>query len=142
VRREFIETVIGSYQEGDPGRRTVFVSTHLISEFEGLIDEFTIIEQGRNLLTLETEEARSRFKRIRLRFEGEPPEISENGVFRVTQDGQDLDVLTSEYSAELEGRLRAFSPESLTLENLSLEEIFIAAGRVSHGERVETPRVP
>ena len=47
VRREFIETVIGAYQSGDPGRRTVFVSTHLISEFEGLIDEFTIIEQGR-----------------------------------------------------------------------------------------------
>ena len=47
VRREFIETVIGAYQEGDPGRRTVFVSTHLISEFEGLIDEFTIIDRGR-----------------------------------------------------------------------------------------------
>ena len=28
-----------------PGRRTVFVSTHLISEFEGLIDEFTIIDR-------------------------------------------------------------------------------------------------
>ena len=35
VRREFIETVIGAYQSGDPTRRTVFVSTHLISEFEG-----------------------------------------------------------------------------------------------------------
>ena len=35
VRREFIETVIGAYQSGDPERRTVFVSTHLISEFEG-----------------------------------------------------------------------------------------------------------
>ncbi len=48
VRREFIETVIGAYQSGDPGKRTVFVSTHLISEFEGLIDEFTIIEGGKN----------------------------------------------------------------------------------------------
>src|SRR6266702_4569128 len=42
VRREFIETVIGAYQESDPGQRTIFVSTHLIAEFEGLIDEFTI----------------------------------------------------------------------------------------------------
>src|SRR5574341_499917 len=50
VRREFIETVIGAYQSGDPERRTVFVSTHLIGEFEGLIDEFTIIEQGRERL--------------------------------------------------------------------------------------------
>jgi ABC-2 type transport system ATP-binding protein len=57
VRREFIETVIGAYQSGDPGRRTVFVSTHLISEFEGLIDEFTIIEQGRELLTRPTRRA-------------------------------------------------------------------------------------
>ena len=38
VRREFIETVIGAYQSGDAERRTVFVSTHLISAFEGLID--------------------------------------------------------------------------------------------------------
>src|SRR5207253_11122760 len=42
VRREFIETVIGAYQEGIPGKRTILVSTHLITEFEGLIDEFTI----------------------------------------------------------------------------------------------------
>jgi ABC-2 type transport system ATP-binding protein len=55
VRREFIETVIGAYQSGDPDRRTVFVSTHLIAEFEGLIDEFAIIAQGRNLLTMDAD---------------------------------------------------------------------------------------
>jgi ABC-type multidrug transport system ATPase subunit len=63
VRREFIRTVIGAYQDGDPGRRTVFVSTHLISEFEGLIDEFTIIEGGREVLTLEADAARGRFEK-------------------------------------------------------------------------------
>src|SRR5262249_32941297 len=31
VRREFIETVIGAYQEGNPGNRTILVSTHLIT---------------------------------------------------------------------------------------------------------------
>src|SRR5580698_4441657 len=50
VRREFIQTVIGAYHAADPEHRTVFVSTHLISEFEGLIDEFMIIDQGRQLL--------------------------------------------------------------------------------------------
>src|SRR5208282_6061468 len=53
VRREFIEAVIGAYQEGNPGNRTIFVSTHLITEFEGLIDEFTIIDRGRVVLTQE-----------------------------------------------------------------------------------------
>jgi ABC-type multidrug transport system ATPase subunit len=41
----------------------VFVSTHLISEFEGLIDEFTIIDGGRDVLTLEADEARGRFEK-------------------------------------------------------------------------------
>jgi len=63
VRREFIQTVIGSYQDGDPERRTVFVSTHLISEFEGLIDEFTIIDGGREVLTLEADVARGKFEK-------------------------------------------------------------------------------
>jgi ABC-2 type transport system ATP-binding protein len=62
VRREFIRTVIGAYQEGDPARRTVLVSTHLISEFEGLIDEFTIIDRGRNVLTQEADRARAQHR--------------------------------------------------------------------------------
>ena len=62
VRREFIRTVIGAYQDGDPRRRTVLVSTHLISEFEGLIDEFTIIDRGRNVLTQEADRAREQHR--------------------------------------------------------------------------------
>jgi ABC-2 type transport system ATP-binding protein len=62
VRREFIQTVIGAYQDADPERRTVFVSTHLISEFEGLIDEFTIIDGGHEVLTLGADAARGRFE--------------------------------------------------------------------------------
>src|SRR5437773_9337816 len=68
VRREFIQAVIGAYHSSDPEHRTVFVSTHLISEFEGLIDEFTIIEQGRELLTMEADDARDRFQKIRASF--------------------------------------------------------------------------
>src|SRR2546425_4111975 len=75
VRREFIETVIGAYQEGNPGNRTIFISTHLISEFEGLIDEFTIMDRGRAVLTLESDEARERYQKIRVRFAQAMPEI-------------------------------------------------------------------
>ncbi len=57
VRREFIETVIGAYQESSPGNRTIFVS--MITEFEGLIDEFTIVDSGQAVLTLSADEART-----------------------------------------------------------------------------------
>ena len=62
VRREFIETVIGAYQEGDRANRTILVSTHLITEFEGLIDEFTIMDAGRSVMTLNADEARGQYK--------------------------------------------------------------------------------
>ena len=126
VRREFIETVIGAYQSGDPGRRTVFVSTHLISEFEGLIDEFTIIEQGRNLLTMEADAARDRFKKIRARF---PQEVKLNlsGALNVKQSGREVEILANGNSEQLLAELKTHSPEELKVEALSLEEIFVAS---------------
>jgi ABC-type multidrug transport system ATPase subunit len=125
VRREFIQTVIGAYQEGDPGRRTVFVSTHLISEFEGLIDEFTIVEHGRNVLTLEADAARERYQKIYARFATEPGPLDLPGARLLRQRGRECEVLVNGNSADVLARLRARSPETLTTEALSLEEIFV-----------------
>ena len=125
VRREFIQTVIGAYQEGDPGRRTVFVSTHLISEFEGLIDQFTIIEGGRDVLTLEADTARERFQKIHARFSAEPADLDLAGA-RVLRRGREIEVVVNGNASDVLDRLRARSPETLTTEALTLEEIFIA----------------
>jgi len=126
VRREFIQTVIGAYQEGEPGRRTVFVSTHLISEFEGLIDEFTIIEQGRNVLTLPADLARERYQRVFARFAAEPTGLDLAGARVLRREGREIEIVV-DGNSDLLARLRARSPETLTTESLSLEEIFVAA---------------
>jgi ABC-2 type transport system ATP-binding protein len=126
VRREFIETVIGAYQAGDPERRTVFVSTHLISEFEGLIDEFTIIESGKNLLTMEADAARDRFKKIRVRFSQEQ-KLNLPSALNVKQNGREVEILANGNSAEILEKLKSLSPEDLKIESLSLEEIFVAS---------------
>jgi ABC-2 type transport system ATP-binding protein len=127
VRREFIETVIGAYQSGDPERRTIFVSTHLISEFEGLIDEFTIIEQGRGLLTMEADGARDRFRKIRVRFPQPPAALDLVGALHVRQSGREAEILADGNSGQLLEKLRALQPEELRCESLSLEEIFVAS---------------
>ncbi len=126
VRREFIETVIGAYQSGDPGSRTVFVSTHLISEFEGLIDEFTIIEQGRALLTMEADAARDRFRKIRARFREEIT-IHLPDALKVKQVGRELEILANGNSEQLLAELKKHQPEELKVEALSLEEIFVVS---------------
>jgi ABC-2 type transport system ATP-binding protein len=135
VRREFIETVIGAYQTGDPARRTIFVSTHLISEFEGLIDEFTIIEQGRELLTMEADAARDRFRKIRARFVAAPDRLALTGALQVSQNGREAEILANGNSEQLIAELQSRRPEELRCESLALEEIFIAA-------RLLTPPVP
>jgi ABC-2 type transport system ATP-binding protein len=129
VRREFIQAVIGAYQEGDPGQRTVFVSTHLISEFEGLIDEFTIIERGRDVLTLNCDEARDRYKKIYARFAADPGPIELAGARVRRRQERELEVVANGNSAELIDRLRARSPETLSVEALTLEEIFVSTLR-------------
>lgn len=127
VRREFIETVIGAYQTGDPENRTVFVSTHLISEFEGLIDEFTIIEQGRELLAMRADDARDRFKKIRVRFRSAPAALDWTGALQVKQNGREAELLANGNSEPLLEMLRSHQPEELRCEALSLEEIFVSS---------------
>jgi ABC-2 type transport system ATP-binding protein len=127
VRREFIQTVIGAYQEGDPGRRTVFVSTHLIAEFEGLIDEFTIIDQGREVMTLASDAARARYQKIYARFAAQAPVVDLGAARVLRQEGRELEVMVNGNSAEVLARLRALSPEEVRTEALTLEEIFVTA---------------
>lgn len=127
VRREFIETVIGAYQAGDAEHRTVFVSTHLIAEFEGLIDEFTIIDHGKNILSLDADVARERFKKVHARFAQAAPAIELPGAFSVCREGREIEFYGNGNSEELMQRLKASKPEDISCQSLSLEEIFIAS---------------
>src|SRR6267378_2163448 len=126
VRREFIETVIGAYQEGDPGNRTIFVSTHLISEFEGLIDEFTIMDAGRSVLTLNADQARERYQKIRARFANPAPPLEFKGAMHTRRDGRELELIVNGEGPQILALLKSLAPESLTSESLTLEEVFVA----------------
>ena len=126
VRREFIQTVIGAYQGGDPGRRTVFVSTHLIAEFEGLIDEFTIVENGREALTLEADDARARFQKIRARFAGPPPAVDFAAAHNIKREGRELEITVNGDAESVLNRVKSLAPDEVTMEGLTLEEIFVA----------------
>ncbi len=127
VRREFIQTIIGAYQSGDPEHRTVFVSTHLISEFEGLIDEFTIIDQGRELLSMESDTAREQFHRISARFEEVPDLTDLPGALQITRKGREIEILVEHSADDLVIALEGMEAEEIRSRALSLEEIFLAS---------------
>lgn len=126
VRREFLEAVIGAYQDAAPADRTVFLSTHLIAEVEGLVDDFVIIDRGRALLSASADEARNRFRRIRARFRSDPPDVTIPGVVEARTVGRALEVVVSGSVEPATNILRAHSPEELEVESLDLESIFLA----------------
>src|SRR5207247_5116194 len=126
VRREFVQTVIGAYQDAAPDRRTVFVSTHLISEFEGLIDEFTIIDRGREVLTLEADAARERYQKIQVRFAADPGPLEFPETRTIRRQGRTLEIAVNGNASRVCDALRARAPEALAVESLTLEEIFVS----------------
>ena len=134
VRREFIRTIIGAYQDAAPGQRTVFVSTHLISEFEGLIDRFTVLDRGRSVLESDADAARARFRRLRAVFADDAPtDVRFAGATAVRRQGRILEVVVDGPGEDLLARLHGLQPTSVEVEPLSLEEIVVATvgGQVS-----------
>jgi ABC-2 type transport system ATP-binding protein len=126
VRREFIQTVIGAYQDSAPGRRTVFVSTHLITEFEGLIDRFTILDGGKAVLTADADEARGRYRKLLAQFETEAPERPwMAGAKSFRRHGRTLELVVNGNHDPLLAELQSLGPVSVREESLSLEEIFL-----------------
>jgi ABC-2 type transport system ATP-binding protein len=126
VRREFIQTVIGAYQDGAPSDRTVFVSTHLISEFEGLIDQFTIIDAGREVLTLDADTARERHQKVYARFASDAPDLAVSGGRLLRRRGREVEFIAAGDPDAVVEQLRTRAPETITLEPLTLEEIFVS----------------
>src|SRR5262249_20866094 len=107
--------------------RTILISTHLITEFEGLIDEFTIVDGGRAVLTLDADEARHRYQKIRARFSQAPPEIDLKAALQVRRAGREIELVVNGGRAEVLERLQQHAPEAVSMEALTLEEIFVAA---------------
>ena len=127
ARRESMESVIGASQDAAPGERTILVSTHLITEFEGLIDEFTILEAGRNILTMEAAAARERFVKARARFDKEPPDFQRSGIQQQRRRAREIELILNGQRDEILAELRNLNPVEVSEESLSLEEIFLAA---------------
>lgn len=136
TRRDFIRTIIGTYQETAPEKRTVFLSTHLISEFEGLIDEFTIIDRGKSVLNTNTESARQRYRRIRAQFAEVPPSISDPAIIQSRTEGRELELTINDRVEEVRQRLAQHHPIGLEEESLTLEEIFLVNARNEEEDHV------
>ncbi|MFO1476346.1 MAG: hypothetical protein U1F98_06815 [Verrucomicrobiota bacterium] len=97
-----------------------------------MIDDFTILDQGRVLLKMDADGARDRFKRIRARFAEAIPQLGLSGALEVKRNGREIEILSNGNSDALVAELKSKQPEALECESLSLEEIFVASRTLGH----------
>jgi ABC-2 type transport system ATP-binding protein len=128
VRRQFLEAVISAFQDRRPEEKSLLVSTHLISEFEGVVDDFTLVEGGRDVLTLNADDARARYQRIRGWFEARTPETVPVATVRPPRhEGRMVELVVSSAGDEASAWLKSAGAERVEAAAMSLEEIFLVA---------------
>ena len=130
VRREFLEEVIELVQEDG---RTIFFSSHLVHEVERMADWVGIMDAGKLVYCAPMEELKARMRRIVCRFDGPPPAVTGmDGVLSAEAIGKELVVIVNNFSDDTPAMLRQLHPLALEVEDMSLEDIFIAM--VGHGK--------
>ena len=122
--------------------RTIFFSSHVLSEVERVCDRVAIIRTGRLMALHNVDELLARRKRrVQLRWRGSAPDLAGlPGLADVVIDGDRI-------SATLQGAVAPFvraiaSPnlEDLTIEPARLEEVFLEYYADDHGrESAERP---
>lgn len=128
VRRQFLEAVIGVFQDREPEKKTLLVSTHLISEFEGVVDDFTVLSQGRAVLTSTADDARARFCRLQAWFDDAVPgAVPMKTLKPPRREGRMLELVLDSARDEAQRWLTGAGAVKIDASALSLEDIFLLA---------------
>ena len=123
MQRSFYEILEDRRRAG----RTIFFSSHILSEVERVCDRVAIVRKGELVaLTDVAELLGRRRRRVELRFAGSPPQLA--GVPGISDVHLHDDVLTCQLEGDpgpLLGALQAVSVTDLLIEPARLEEAFM-----------------
>jgi len=131
VRREVLEGILAAIH-GEGG--AVVYASHLIHDLERVADRVVYLDAGQVRLEGSLDDLRHRVKRLTAVFASEAPELPPfPGLLDQRADGRTLAVIAEGWdeagSDESVRRLRALGATHVTVEDLGLEEILVAALR-------------
>ena len=123
------KTVLELVKETKADGRTVFFSSHILSEVQAVCDKVGIIRDGQLVATQKVEDLfAQRMNRLTMIFKGQPP----SGVFNI-EGVSELDVTKQSITLEVRDNLAAVLSAAaqhnvmdIETHNISLEEIFLA----------------
>jgi ABC-2 type transport system ATP-binding protein len=139
MQREFL----GMVREARDAGRTVFLSSHIMSEVQAVADLVAILRHGRLVVVeaIDALTARS-LRRIELTFEGRAPEDrlqTLEGVRDVHTHGQVAHVVVEGSTAPLFAGLGSYRIDDIVTREADLEEIFLTYYGANEREAAEGP---
>lgn len=125
VRRDFLEGIIALIQEEG---RTVFFSSHIVHEVERVADWVGLIDHGKLIRCTPLETLKQEVRRLVLTGEGFPADLARSlpGVLQMESTGRQTSLIVEGFGEETLTAVRALKPTHIDVEDLPLEDIFVA----------------
>lgn len=123
VRREFLENIVDIVRDK---KRTVFFSSHILTDIERVADWVGILKEGRLLVQSETDKLKLRMRKVAAKFEGDAPSDLDMGEpLWIQRDGTALTVTFTDYKDDIPEKLRGMGATAVEVMDLSLDDIFV-----------------
>lgn len=123
ARREFLARILDIASSSD---RTVLFSTHITSDLERVADRVAILQDGRISYHDELDHLKENVKRLRIRAARHlPSSFSVAGALRCEVSDRNALVAVAQVDDELIAELASVWDAEVTVEDLSLEDIFL-----------------
>lgn len=125
VRRNFLEGVIELVQEEG---RTVFFSSHIVHEVERVADWVGILDRGKLIYCAPMEELKRSVRRLVLTFAEPQNEIAVPfpQILSAEYAGRQTILVVRDFNDDIMATAQSLRPIHLTVEELGLEDIFVA----------------
>jgi ABC-2 type transport system ATP-binding protein len=123
VRREFLENVVDIVRDRE---RTVFFSSHILTDIERVADWVGILKEGSLLVQSEVDRLKLRMRKVAAKFSGDAPrELDMGEPLWIERDGATLTITFSEYQDDIPEKLKAIGATAIEVMDLSLDDIFV-----------------
>jgi ABC-2 type transport system ATP-binding protein len=123
VRREFLENVVDIVRDRE---RTVFFSSHILTDIERVADWVGILKEGSLLVQSEVDKLKIRMRKVAAKFSGDSPrELDMGEPLWIQKDGAAMTVTFSDYQDDIPDKLKAMGATAIEVMDLSLDDIFV-----------------
>jgi ABC-2 type transport system ATP-binding protein len=123
ARREFLSTLLEVMRDEN---RTVLFSTHITTDLERVADHVAVLQEGKIVYHDELDDLKDSVKRLRVTSEADlPTSFGVANSLRVEVSGKHAMVAVAEVGPTLVEEIESRWQASVTVEDLSLEEIFL-----------------